>query len=387
MQTIDTETIKSQVNMQDIVRADLGNDASLAVYEDGGWKCFGCSESGDAITWVMKRQDVDFRRACEILADGDLDRFSTGEPTPRKPRPVPQPPVGDWQGAAQAFILKAEQALWSDAGAKARHYLQEERGLTEKTMRVWHLGYNPESVFDDPAKWDMADGKRKAVWLPRAVVIPHIQRDVVWSIKFRLPKPFRGNKYFSLPGGRYDLYGMEKVIGGRPLWFCEGEFDAMLLWQHIGDVADVVTLGAASVRELERDMMLLYVKRPNRMYLVFDHDENKTGDRAAAELAEKLAFFKPRRINPPEEAKDITDAWAGGVDLREWACMTMGIQNVDNTVLDTQACKEGLNTYHFAFPADTKMPVIKGKWRRTEKGEIEAWYTKAEAEMCMEMIR
>ncbi len=176
---IDAESIKAQINIQDVVRADLGepdsrsgnveywvcpfhadNDASLAAYDEGGWKCYGCGKTGDVITWVMERQGVDFRRACEFLTDGDLERFSTGERVERKPRPVTQAPTGDWQTAAQTFILRAEETLWSEVGAKARRYLELERGLTEETMRRWRLGYNGAEGFCRTG--DVGHGRRQA---------------------------------------------------------------------------------------------------------------------------------------------------------------------------------------------------------------------------------
>ncbi len=215
--------------------------------------------------------------------------------------------------------------------------------------------------------------------MPRAVVIPHFQWDEVWSIKFRLPKPFRGGKYYSVAGGRYDLYGLDYAQGGRDLFLCEGEFDCMLLHQHIGDVADVLTLGAASIKDLELDLIGLFNMGATRLFLALDHDENGTGDRAAAELATKLAFFRPHRVNPPDDAKDITDAWAAGADLRAWALNIMG--------LNKSCATPEQDYYTIAWPADSPAPVIAGKWYRNEAGEVVASYTKGEAQMCMEMMR
>ncbi len=41
---------------------------SLAVYPDGGWRCFGCGLWGDAIAWLQLRDQCEFRDAVEILA-------------------------------------------------------------------------------------------------------------------------------------------------------------------------------------------------------------------------------------------------------------------------------------------------------------------------------
>lgn len=43
--------------------------ASLAIYENGTYKCFGCGEHGDIITLVQKLENVDFQSACIIIAN------------------------------------------------------------------------------------------------------------------------------------------------------------------------------------------------------------------------------------------------------------------------------------------------------------------------------
>lgn len=389
---IDSDAIKQQIECQNVVRVDLGepakrsggieywlcpfhadSDASLAVYEHGGWKCYGCGETGDVITWVMKRQGVDFRGACEILSDGNLDSFNSDERVARAPKPLQSAPVGDWQSAAKAFMLRSEEHLWSDKGEGARRYLAEERGLTETTIREWRLGYNPVEIFEKPAKWGLSDGKRKAIWLPRAIVIPHVQGDTVWSIKFRLPEPFRGSKYYSVAGSQYDLYGCDKMRGRESAFLCEGEFDTILLWGIVGDLADVLTFGAASIRDARKwSPDLLRIKH---LYLAFDNDVNETGDKAA-EWAAAYRKLSPERVLPPGGHKDITDAWAAGEDLRAWVRGVMGIGRDPEPDYVTMA-----------LPADTLLPTVPGKWRRLGNGEIEATYTRRELTWAMGCVK
>lgn len=45
------------------------NTASLAIYANGSYKCFGCGEHGDLITLVQKIENVDFQSACMIIAN------------------------------------------------------------------------------------------------------------------------------------------------------------------------------------------------------------------------------------------------------------------------------------------------------------------------------
>lgn len=43
--------------------------ASMHIFPDDGFKCFSCGAHGDVIDLACKLYDVDFNRACEILAD------------------------------------------------------------------------------------------------------------------------------------------------------------------------------------------------------------------------------------------------------------------------------------------------------------------------------
>lgn len=45
------------------------NTASLAIYANGTYKCFGCGEHGDLITLVQKIENLDFQSACILIAN------------------------------------------------------------------------------------------------------------------------------------------------------------------------------------------------------------------------------------------------------------------------------------------------------------------------------
>jgi len=393
---IDAEAIKERSNCQDVISRDLGapvttsggawqwyccfhddrsgGSPSLTAWEDG-WKCFSgaCGAHGDVIGWVMKRQNVDFRRACEILTDGRLDDFATDAPRPeRKPVPLRRPAGVTWQQSAKQFVLQSQETLWGPAGARARTYLQNERGLSEHTMRTWGLGFNATERWDSLDKWPEAQaGKRKKVWLPRAIVIPHWQQslDMVWSIKFRLPAVEKNApRYINIPGGQYDLYGADQMQQRERAILCEGEFDTMLLWETVGDVADVLTFGSASIRDTSDWMP--YLMSIKQLYVALDNDE--AGEKAAQEW---LAFTeRARRAAPPAGHKDLTDAWRGGVDLRSWAMNTMSLNDPRERIT-------------VEWPADTPMPVVVGQWQRTEEGKIVATYERDVLELVVEAMQ
>jgi len=107
----------------------------------GTFKCFGCGEGGDAITFVTKMEQVDFVGAIESLAKRFGVQIEYEEISPeaeqarrRKDRLT--------QLLERATVFY-ERVLWdSEQGRVAREYL-ESRGLHEEVCRTFRLGYAP----------------------------------------------------------------------------------------------------------------------------------------------------------------------------------------------------------------------------------------------------
>jgi DNA primase len=107
----------------------------------GTYKCFGCGEGGDAISFVTKLDSLDFVGAIERLAQRfgveiEYEEISPEADRERKRRES----LGKLLERATVFY---ERQLWdSEQGAFARAYL-ESRGLGEEVCREFRLGYAP----------------------------------------------------------------------------------------------------------------------------------------------------------------------------------------------------------------------------------------------------
>ncbi len=107
----------------------------------GTFKCFGCGEGGDAISFVEKIEQVDFVGAIEALAKRFGVEIEYEEISPeaenarrRKDRLT--------QLLERATVFY-ERMLWdSDQGTLARDYLAS-RGLNEDVCKTFRLGYAP----------------------------------------------------------------------------------------------------------------------------------------------------------------------------------------------------------------------------------------------------
>ncbi len=107
----------------------------------GTFKCFGCGEGGDAITFVEKTENVDFVTAIEILAKrfGVELEYEEASPEQEQKRARDERLRALLERAAEFYA----RVLWdADAGAGAREYLAS-RGLGEEICREFRLGYAP----------------------------------------------------------------------------------------------------------------------------------------------------------------------------------------------------------------------------------------------------
>src|SRR3954467_7633000 len=107
----------------------------------GTFKCFGCGEGGDAITFVEKTENVDFVGAIELLARRFGVELEYEEASPEQEQKRRR------EDRLRALLERAAEfyarVLWeSEAGAGAREYLAS-RGLGKDVCREFRLGYAP----------------------------------------------------------------------------------------------------------------------------------------------------------------------------------------------------------------------------------------------------
>src|SRR5215475_7024749 len=103
----------------------------------GTFKCFGCGEGGDAITFVEKIENIDFVGAIELLARrfGVELEYEEASPEQERKRQRDERLRALLERAAEFY----SRVLWdSPAGEQAREYLSE-RGLGEDVCREFRL--------------------------------------------------------------------------------------------------------------------------------------------------------------------------------------------------------------------------------------------------------
>jgi|GEM_PF-3479032 len=277
-----------------------GRKPSLTVYETGIKDFGGSGQSWDLIGFVMDYLKLDFVPACEYLS-GKID-MSRPIPSPKRSFSV-DAPSNTWQVATMQQLEKYEKILWQSP--QILNYLRQERGLSDKTIRQFRLGYNPE--------WDEFRAEGKLCKVAPGIVIPWFADDILYAVRIRTrtgtlaiaagkDDSYLDNKYMSISGSRQSagLFGADKLQSGAKIIITEGEFDAMLAAQESGFHA--ITRGSAGDHHNITDEWLEKLRSAKTIFGILDTDA--AGQKATEALLTKLDNFIPLTL---PSGKDITD--------------------------------------------------------------------------------
>lgn len=302
----------------------------------GRWFCRGCQRdgrtcAGDAITYLEARDGLDFKAALAALNVPTGDDGHGHRPR-RRPAPPPapdaEPPTAEWQARVEALAAWASTQLQGAAGDPARQYLAW-RGLRDESMRQLRIGFVPTDLYDDPARWGFEPDRR--VYISRGIAIPWLIDGQIWYLNIRRPALRGGQpddlaqrlggvpgflpdiKYRAIRGGSGHGIYVPGSLGLRDdLIIVEGEFDAMLLWQEAGDLADVLALGGStkSANGLP-GRWLLRMAPYRRIWAALDVD--RAGNEGARRMLEQ---DKRIRVVGVPRGTDHTEYYQSGGDLR-----------------------------------------------------------------------
>lgn len=103
--------------------------------ERGTWHCFGCGIGGDGFSFIEKIEGVDFKGALKILAEKagvQIEYDSSSRERSSRTERIREV----MNQASEWYALKLP-------GSPAASYAQK-RGLSEKTISAWRLGYAPD---------------------------------------------------------------------------------------------------------------------------------------------------------------------------------------------------------------------------------------------------
>ena len=105
--------------------------------------CFGCGAGGDAITFVMRTENLDYRGAVEVLAQ--RAGISIPEDDSEQESTIPRKRIYEMNLEAAKFF---RSCLFDEQyGKEALEYLHGERKLSMATIKHFGLGYSPNNAW------------------------------------------------------------------------------------------------------------------------------------------------------------------------------------------------------------------------------------------------
>jgi len=344
----DVDIVKQRVSIADVVREVVGDlqprgdelwGCCPFHHEDtpsfhvrprfGMFKCFGCGESGDVLSFVMKSRGLPFREALELLAQRAGIELASLTPEQRRQAELARRSRDVLDSALRQF----RRALGAP-GNPALSYMRA-RGFTDVTLQAFDIGYVPQDFLRE-----LRASKLDASAVDGAGFTPAFGGRVGFGIRDgngglvgfgarRLVDDRPGPKYVNtretpwFTKGRL-LYGLDKasrrLARTRRLVVMEGYTDVMMAHQRGLDEA-VATMGTAFTSEHLR----LVRARVSDLVLVFDSDD---AGRQAAERTVKMTLaegLECRVVHVPE-----------GKDPCDWFA-TRGREDFD-VLLATSAC-------------------------------------------------
>jgi DNA primase len=288
------------------------------------FKCFGCSETGDAITFLQKNEGMEFYEALKFLADragvklkpfkgrdmGEKDRFYQ---------------INSITGRFYNYVL-----LNHPKGKAALKYLLRDRGLKLPTIKKFQIGYSPDAVG---ALTNFLVNKKgyKPIELEKVGLIygrggrpfDRFRGRIIFPLTDHLGN-IRGFAGRTLPGMRSDLakyinspetsiyqkgnllYGLnvakDDIKSKKEAVVVEGELDMISSWQ-IG-VKNIVAIKGTA---LTKDQLKLLRRFAEKVTLALDSDiagdvAARRGIETAEDLELEVKVARMRKYKDPDEA-------------------------------------------------------------------------------------
>lgn len=250
------------------------------------YKCFGCGEGGNVLTFVMKYENCTFPEAMKILAQkaGVVLPEAEYSEEAKKRESRRQRLLAVNKEAAKFYFYQ----LRSDRGIKAKEYL-DKRSLSDETTKNFGLGFAPvrggellaylhQKGFTDDlirdaglAKTDEKKGTTTQFWNRVMFPIQDINHRVIGFGGRIMGDANNGPKYLNSPETEIfdksrNLYGMNYARSARSgnIILCEGYMDVISMHQA-GFTQAVASLGTAFtpgqagvIKKYTKDVFLAY---------------------------------------------------------------------------------------------------------------------------------
>jgi twinkle protein len=233
----------------------------------GIYKCFGCGKSGDAISFIVEQNNLDYVGAIKWLAN----RYNIPVEEDGKEFIKPQPRL---EKISSDFIKGFEA-----------------RGISNDTLLRFKI---TEAIERMPPKFD-EDVK--------AICFNYYRGEELINIKFRS----KGKQFKLSSNAELIFYNLNAIEGEKVAVIVEGEFDCLTM--HECGIYNSISVPNGAAKGSQRlpylDNCYQYLTKLDKIIIAVDNDEN--GNLLREELGRRLGKERCYWVAFPDDCKDAND--------------------------------------------------------------------------------
>lgn len=279
----------------------------------GAIKCRQCMDKWtDGIQYLIDKRGLKYPDAFRYFNGTDPEpRNSTAairtDPPEKKwiPETTTYPPE-KWSAFFDKFIDTQMLALHKKDDCLT--WLQEERGLQPRTLRLFGIGWIDSDIYLNPGALGLTHDSK--VRIPAGLIIPwYGSNGHVIRVRVRTAT---GEPRYWCVSGSCSLESMNLSNQNHDSFvIVESELDALLLWQVAGDLVGIIALGSVDVLPDAATHVRLMKAKRIMVSLDFDAPGAKAWNKWKA-------LYSNSVLLPTVEGKDPTEDYLSGVNIRSW---------------------------------------------------------------------
>lgn len=297
--------------------------------QDGAFFCHKCNERGNLIT--LQRHFGDYQKdspSMERLNQTRHEAVRAAFDDQSKPYNIPE----------EKNVIEAHKRLLNEK--TAFEYVTVKRGLSVETIKAFKIG-----LYIDK------DGDR---WL----VIPHFEKGKLVNIKSRSLPPAK-KTFRRVKDCRSVLFNSDCLEVNNMVFLCEGEIDALTLWDRGEKNVIATTTGAGSFEPAWIDQL----KDVKKIIVLYDPDE--AGQKGAHELLRRLGYDRCFNVVLPE-GQDVNEYFTSGHTISDFiGYVSEHARQFD--VAGVMSFAEGLKKYQEEYQKPETSTGIRTGWHSVDK--------------------
>ena len=297
--------------------------------QDGAFFCHKCNERGNLIT--LQKHFGDYQK----------DRPQMNRPYQKQQQAIKaafSEQGTPYHAPKEKEATEAHQRLLNDKNAL--EYITVQRGLNIETVKAFNIGLDI----------DHSGGH----WL----TIPHYEKGKLINIKSRSLPPAE-KTFRRVKDCRSILFNGDCLAANKTVYLCEGEIDALTLWDKGEKNVIATTTGASSFDPAWVDQL----KDVQKIIIVYDPDE--PGQKGAREVARRLGYDRCFNVALPD-GQDLNEYFTAGNTITDFiAYVSDNARQFDIAGIMTLA--EGLNKFKEEINKPAQASGLKTGWTSLDR--------------------